>query len=88
MSLPLPLIPAPDPSYICHVLVDRLYLSASFHVIVDKALSCLNWPKFEESFAGHTVVYTYQKQHFDGDCVALIIMLIRLFYKLDDVYEL
>ena len=79
--LKLPPISSIDPSPICHAIIDRLCLSPCFHSFLDKALLNVHRPSFEDSFRRIDL-------RFDGECLALVLFLVRLIYQLDDVYEL
>ena len=79
--LKLPPIPSVDPGPICHTIIDRLCLSPCFHSFLDKALLSVHRPSFEDSFRRVDL-------RFDGECLALVVVLVRLIYNLDDSYEL
>ena len=79
--LKLPSLPSQEPSPVCHTIIDRLQLSPCFHSLLDKALLCVHRPAFEECFR-------HVDRRFDGECMALVLMLVRLIYKLDDDCEL
>ena len=52
--------------------------------MVDKVLAVLYRPDFMQGFVG----LHHLRSRFDADCMAVVLLLLRLVYRLDDSYEL
>lgn len=72
----------------CHTLIDRLHLPAYFHRMMDKILNCIHEPQLENALVMNKGRCNYYHCRFDAECLAIIAMLLRLIYTLDDCHEL
>jgi hypothetical protein len=76
LHLPLPPLPSPDPRAISHIIIDRLRFTECFKRLVDRAMATVCLPL---GFTG---------RRFDLECAAVIIIMLRILYGLDDCVEL
>ncbi|CAI8033148.1 hypothetical protein GBAR_LOCUS18692 [Geodia barretti] len=76
LHLPLPPLPTPDPRAISHIIIDRLRLTECFKRLVDRAMATVYLPL---GFTG---------RRLDLECAAVIIIMLRILYGLDDRVEL
>jgi len=86
---PLPSLPLVDLKWVCHTLLKRLHLPTAFYSMVDNALKGVYWPdqhsRFKEEYLDTS---RWKEKRPDLECMALIIFILKMVYKLDDVYEL
>ena len=76
-ALPLPTLPL-NPKWVCHTLVERLQLPASFHSMVEKALCDVYCLEHVDR----------NGRRLDVECMALIMCVMKMIYRLDDRHEL
>jgi len=84
-SLPLPPLPPVDVKWIGHTLIDRLSLPQCIHTILDHTLSTVFMPCQEEELRFKLVPFTKRP---DVECMALVVVVLKMLYRLDDAYEL
>ncbi len=80
-STPLTKMPMLDPRWVCRVLLEKLQLPACFHSMLDKFLVGVDWS------SDHIFSRKREKRQ-DVTYMAILVILIKLIYRLDDVYEL
>ena len=79
--LPLPPIPTINPTTMCRIFTERLHLPEYFSKMVGRALNCIESPEFDAAF-----IHTHRT--FEIRCMSLIVYLLKMAYRLDDIYEL
>ena len=83
----LPKLPVVDPRWMCHALLERLQLPGAFGRMVDRALSDVYSPEYQRRGAGLNQDKWKEKRP-DVECMGLIICIVKMIYRLDDVHEL
>lgn len=56
--------------------------------MMDKILNCIHEPQLENALVMNKGRCNYYHCRFDAECLAIIAMLLRLIYTLDDCHEL
>lgn len=84
--LPLPGMPQIDPKWVCSTLLERLQLPASFHLMLERALARVYWPDYRKrEFVNVT---KWMEKRLDLECMALVMFVMKMIYRLDGVQEL
>ena len=87
--IPLPTLPMLDPKWVCHTLLKRLCLPAAFHGMVDRVLEGgVYKPEYRKGEGESKDTSMWREKRPDVECIALIICIIKMVYRLDDCYEL
>lgn len=85
----LPKLPQVDPKWMCHALLERLQLPRAFGTMVDRALSGVYRPEYQRKCAGlKQDTSKWKEKRPDVECMALVICIMKMIYRLDDVHEL
>ena len=69
---------------LCHPHPLHTPCTACLHRLVDRVLATVHTPNFQRGLVTGTCKYW----RFDGECLAVIIILLKLIYKLDDKFEM
>ena len=87
--VPFPKLTPLDPKWVCHILLERLQLPAAFHSMVGRALDGgVYWPNYQRFVDHYIDTSKWREKRPDVECMALIICIMKIVYRLDDCYEL
>lgn len=87
-STPLPALPLTDPKWVCHTLLERLQLPQCFYTMLDNALTGVYWPECRKCVDHFKDTSCWKEKRLDVECMAFLVCIIKMIYRLDDVYEL
>ena len=87
-SVPLPTLSLGDPKWVCHILLERLQLPRSFYIMLDRALVSVYRPRSREEEEHFRDITSWKEKRSDLECLALIVCVMKMIYRLDDVCEL
>lgn len=82
------MVPLVDPKWVCHALLERLQLPSPFYTMVDNALTGIYWPNYYKLAGSRVSGIRSKEKRLDVECMSLIVVLVKLVYRLDDVTEL
>lgn len=85
---PLPTLPPGDPEWVCHTLLERLQLPQAFQRMVENALRGVYWPQGRRLMESSLDLSRWKDKRLDVECMALIVCVVKMIYRLDDEYEL
>ena len=87
--LPLPKLPPLDPKWVCHRLLEKLQLPPAFHSMVDNVLDGGAYVPATRRFLDlYNGIGPWREKRPDIECMGFVIFVMKMVYRLDDIYEL